>query len=160
MIFLLYGTSLFIGGLSGSSSIIRPFERFTQLNIGAENAVRISSEKGHKGYSVERLMKEVSESDKAVVVDFGKKSCTACTELEEITFPDAKVQEQLKNFTFIKIDLTDNTDADQALLKKFELFGTPNIIFFDKENNYLPEKSLTGFVPPEDFTKHLESIVE
>ncbi|MCW8821506.1 MAG: protein-disulfide reductase DsbD, partial [Sulfurovum sp.] len=160
MVFLLYGVSLFIGGLSGSTSVIRPFERFTQLNSGVGNAVLMSSKKGHRGYSVERLMKEVSESDKPVVVDFGKKSCTACTELEEITFPDAKVQEQLKNFTFIKIDLTDNSDADQALLKKFELFGTPNIIFFDKENNYLPEKSLTGFVPPQDFAKHLESIVK
>lgn len=158
MVFLLYGASLFIGGISGSTSIIRPFEKFTQLSGNVANTVLMSSEKSHRGYSVERLMQEVSESDKPVVVDFGKKSCTACTELEEITFPHPKVQEQLKNFTFIKIDLTDNTDADKALLKKFELFGTPNIIFFDKDNNFLPEKSLTGFVPPEDFAKHLESI--
>ncbi|WP_309498903.1 protein-disulfide reductase DsbD [Sulfurovum sp.] len=160
MVFLLYGASLFIGGLSGSTSVIRPFEKFTQPNSGVANTVLIGSEKDHRGYSVERLLKEVSASDKPVVVDFGKKSCTACTELEEITFPDAKVQEQLQNFTFIKIDLTDNTEADQELLKKFELFGTPNIIFFDKENNYLPEKSLTGFVPPEDFAKHLQGIVK
>ena len=66
----------------------------------------------------------------------------------------------IKNFTFIKIDLTDNTDADKALLKKFELFGTPNIIFFDKANNYLPEKSLTGFIPPADFATHLENILK
>lgn len=160
MVFLLYGASLFIGGISGSTSIIRPFEKFTQLSGNVANTVLMSSEKSHRGYSVERLMQEVSESDKPVVVDFGKKSCTACTELEEITFPHPKVQEQLKNFTFIKIDLTDNTDGDKALLKKFELFGTPNIIFFDKDNNFLPEKSLTGFVPPEDFAKHLESITQ
>jgi len=158
MVFLLYGASLFIGGISGSTSIIRPFERFTQLSGSVANTVLMSSEKGYRGYSVARLMQEVRESDKPVVVDFGKKSCTACTELEEITFPDPKVQEQLKNFTFIKIDLTDNTDEDKALLKEFQLFGTPNIIFFDKNNNYLPEKSLTGFIPPEDFAKHLESI--
>ncbi len=160
MVFLLYGASLFIGGLSGSASVIRPFERFTQMDGNVANAVLTSAEKSHRGYSVERLMKEVSESDKPVVVDFSKKSCTACTELDEITFPHAKVQEQLKHFTFIKIDLTDNSVADQELLKKFELFGTPNIIFFDKENNHLPEKSLTGFVPPEDFAKHLESIIK
>ncbi|UPT77075.1 protein-disulfide reductase DsbD [Sulfurovum sp. XGS-02] len=161
MVFLLYGVSLFIGGISGASSMLRPFERFTQVHIGAANSVSMSVEKeSHRGYSVERLMKEVRESEKPVVVDFGKKSCTACTELEEITFPDPRVQEHLKNFTFIKIDLTDNTDADKALLKKFELFGTPNIIFFDKTNNYLPEKSLTGFVPPADFATHLESITQ
>ena len=36
--------------------------------------------------------------------------------------------------------------------------GSPNIIFFDKENNFLPEKSLTGFIPPKVFAKHLEGI--
>jgi thiol:disulfide interchange protein DsbD len=159
MVFLLYGASLFIGGISGASSLMRPFERFTQVHTATVNPVAVSTDKeSHRGYSVERLMKEVAESEKPVVVDFGKKSCTACTELEEITFPDPRVQEHLKNFTFIKIDLTDNTDADKALLKEFELFGTPNIIFFDKENNFLPQKSLTGFVPPADFAAHLESI--
>ncbi|MDM5262835.1 protein-disulfide reductase DsbD [Sulfurovum sp. XTW-4] len=161
MVFLLYGVSLFIGGISGASSMIRPFEKFTQVQTSVTPTASMSADKeSHRGYSVERLMKEVRESEKPVVVDFGKKSCTACTELEEITFPDPRVQEHLKKFTFIKIDLTDNTDADKALLKKFELFGTPNIIFFDKANNYLPEKSLTGFIPPEDFATHLERITQ
>jgi thiol:disulfide interchange protein DsbD len=158
LVSLLYGASLFIGALSGSSSILRPYDKFTQANGTVANAVLKSAETNHKGYSIERLMKEVIASEKPVVVDFGKKSCTACTELEEITFPDAAVQKELKDFTFIKIDLTDNTPEDQALLKEFELFGTPNIIFFDKYDKYLPEKSLTGFVPPEDFAKHLQGI--
>ncbi len=159
MTFLLYGASLFIGALSGSSSVLRPFMKFTTPSSVTASVTEVDSS-SHLDYSVERLMKEVKSSKKHVVVDFGKDSCTACTELEEITFPDPKVQEQLKNFTFIKIDLTANSDEDKALLKKFELFGTPNIIFFDKANNYLPEKSLTGFIPPEAFAKHLESIVK
>ena len=158
MFFLLYGASLFVGGISGSSSIIRPFEKFTQSNTMVDNGVVERSIKAHNGYSVERLLKEVEASVLPVVVDFGKKSCTACTELEEITFPHTAVKEKLKNFTFIKIDLTENSDDDKALLKKFELFGTPNIIFFDKNNNYMAEKTLTGFIAPELFAKHLESI--
>ena len=158
MVFLLYGASLFIGGLSGSNSILKPFEKFTAIG-SSTNAVLINSaEEDHRGYSVARLMKEVKASAKPVVVDFGKDSCTACAELEHITFPDAKVQEQLKKFTFIKIDLTENSKEDKALLKEFELFGTPNIIFFGKDNKYMPEKSLTGFVEPEVFAKHLEEI--
>ena len=158
MVFLLYGIALFIGAISGADSLFRPFEKFTSGMKGT--AVIQEDKSGHLGYSVERLMKEVKASDKPVVVDFGKDSCTACTELEEITFPHPKVKEQLKKFTFIKIDLTKNTQEDKALLKKFELFGTPNIIFFDKNNNYLPEKSLTGFIPPEEFAKHLESVAK
>jgi thiol:disulfide interchange protein DsbD len=158
MVFLLYGASLFIGALSGANSILSPFEKFTS---GMKGVVETKVDKsGHLGYSVARLLKEVKASSKPVVVDFGKDSCTACAELEHITFPDPKVKEQLKNFTFIQIDLTANSEEDKALLKKFELFGTPNIIFFDKANKYMPEKSLTGFVPPEEFAKHLESVVK
>jgi thiol:disulfide interchange protein DsbD len=154
MLFLLYGAALFVGALSGADSIFRPFERFT----APKGTVTVANQKNHRGYSIERLLKEVAASEKPVVVDFGKESCTACKELEEITFPDPKVKEALKRFTFIKVDVTDNTDAEKALLKKYELFGTPNIIFFDKNGKYMPEKSLTGFVKPEDFTSHLEGI--
>jgi len=158
MAFLLYGIALFMGVLSGSNSMLTPFNKFTA--VGSGTAVVEADKSGHLGYSIARLMKEVKASDKPVVVDFGKDSCTACAELEHITFPDAKVKEQLKNFTFIQIDLTANSDEDKALLKKYELFGTPNIIFFDKENKYIPEKSLTGFIKPEDFAKHLESVAK
>jgi len=158
VVFLLYGVSLFVGALSGANSMLRPFERFTATKGVAVTAVEDKS--SHRGYSIDRLLKEVAASDKPVVVDFGKASCTACKELEEITFPDPKVKEQLKKFTFIKVDVTDNTEAEKALLKKFELFGTPNIIFFDKENNYLPQKSLTGFIKPQDFAEHLEDVAK
>ncbi len=158
MVFLLYGASLFIGALSGANSILNPFEKFTS---GVKGTIETKADNNrHLGYSVARLMKEVKASSKPVVVDFGKDSCTACAELEHITFPDPRVKEQLKNFTFIQVDLTANSKEDKALLKKFELFGTPNIIFFDKANKYMPEKSLTGFISPEDFTKHLKSVVK
>ena len=158
VVLMLYGVSLFVGAISGASSMLRPFERFTTLK--GVTVSTLENQNSHRGYSIDRLMKEVATSDKPVVVDFGKESCTACKELEEITFPDPKVQKALKNFTFIKVDMTDNTEAEKALLKKFELFGTPNIIFFDKNNNYLPEKSLTGFIKPENFAKHLEEVVK
>ncbi|WP_052746069.1 protein-disulfide reductase DsbD [Sulfurovum lithotrophicum] len=159
VVFMLYGASLFVGALSGADSMLRPFEKFT-AGGGTVTAVVKEDKSSHRGYSIDRLLKEVAASDKPVVVDFGKDSCTACKELEEITFPNPKVQEALKNFTFIKVDLTDNTEDDKALLKKFELFGTPNIIFFDKDNEYMPEKSLTGFIEPEKFAEHLDQIAK
>jgi thiol:disulfide interchange protein DsbD len=157
MVFLVYGVILFVGAVSGATSMFSPLKKFTSACVTTATT-SYADTSGHLGYSIERLMKEVKASDKPVVVDFGKDSCTACTELEEITFPDPRVQAQLKNFTFIQVDLTANNDADKALLKKFELFGTPNIIFFGTDNKYMPEKSLTGFIPPEDFAKHLESM--
>lgn len=158
ILFLVYGVTLFIGGISGSSSIFRPLAKFTSANGVIVNEIVESVSKSHRGYSVERLISEVEASKKPVVVDFGKESCVACTELEEITFPNPLVQKELKRFTFIKIDLTDNSEDDRAILKKFELFGTPNIIFFDSKDNYLAEKTLTGFIKPTVFAGHLKGI--
>ncbi|WP_294951890.1 protein-disulfide reductase DsbD [Sulfurovum sp.] len=159
VVFMLYGASLFVGALSSADSMLQPFEKFTS-GRGSASAIASQKKENHRGYTIDRLMKEVAASKKPVVVDFGKDSCTACKELEEITFPNPKVKAALKHFTFIQVDVTDNTDAEKALLKKFELFGTPNIIFFDKKNKYLPEKSLTGFIKPDAFAEHLKGIAK
>ncbi len=160
ILFFLYGAALFIGGISGATSTLRPLAPFAGSAVSAAYPEVTSNTKNRRGYSIERLKKEVAASSKPVVVDFGKDSCTACTELEEITFPDPAVQKALQEFTFIRIDLTDNSTEDKALLKKYELFGTPNIIFFDKDHHYMADKTLTGFVKPDDFADHLRKIVK
>ena len=115
--------------------MLKPFEKFT---TSASITIEKSTKKSYKGYSIERLEKEIKASNKPVIVDFTKKACTACKELDTITFPNAIVQEEMKRFTFIKVDLSDNTTEDREILKKYELFGTPNIIFFNhKIYNYL-----------------------
>lgn len=151
---MLYGIALFIGVLSGATSILKPFEKFT-----TSASVTIETpKKDYKGYSIARLEKEIASSSKPVIVDFTKKSCAACKELDIITFVDPKVKEVMQNFTFIKVDLSDNTQDDKDILNKYELFGTPNIIFFDKQNRYLSSKTITGFIAPEPFIRHLKAI--
>ncbi len=156
MVFLVYGISLFVGALAGATSMLHPFEPFTGVKVAQTDSA--TSKDSHRGYSIARLLKEIEASDKPVVVDFGKESCTSCKELEEVTFKDPKVKEALKKFTFIKVDVTENTPEERALLKKYELFGTPNIIFFDKEGRFMPAKSLTGYIGPKAFVEHLKDV--
>ncbi len=156
------GASKFVPKPGGWMSMVSKFFGLIMLAIALLLLYRLvpSSHEGDRGYSLERLTQEVAATDKPVMIDIYKAGCAACTELEEITFSNKKVKEELKNFTFIHIDVTDYTDEDRALLKKYQLFGAPNIIFFDKNNKHLPAKNLTGFVPPEEFAKHLESVVK
>jgi thiol:disulfide interchange protein DsbD len=154
--FFIYGTTLFVGAISGATSILDPLEKFTSATATAQ----VAPQKRHTGYSIDRLEKEIRASSKPVVVDFGKESCAACLELEKLTFPDPSVKKEMRNFTFIKVDLTENSDDDKAILNKYELFSTPNIIFFDANNNFLADKTLTGFVEPEVFVEHLREIAK
>jgi thiol:disulfide interchange protein DsbD len=156
---LVYGVILFVGFLTNAKSMLHPLENFTSAKVVQGVA---SSEAKHleakAGYSIAKLQAEVEASVKPVVVDFRKKSCASCDELEEFTFPNPAVQAELKRFTFITIDVTENTDDEQALMKKYGAFGTPSILFFDKDNKALPSKNISGFVNAEKFTKHLKTI--
>ncbi len=155
---LLYGALLFVGWVSGSTSLIHPLDHLGGGTTPAEATHQKVDRTAHQGYSYERLMQEVKAAGKPVMVDIGKANCAACTELEEITFPDPAVQAALKHFKFIQIDITKYTDDDDKLLKKFHLFGAPNLLFFDSRGNPLPEKFLTGFVEPEKLVEHLKTI--
>ena len=158
-IFLIYGALTFIGFLSGAKSVFSPLDKFTSTKVlSASSSKGVAEHEAKAGYSIAKLKAEVALSKKPVVVDFRKKSCASCDELERDTFPDEAVKKELERFTFITIDVTANTKDDKDLMNYYHIWGTPNIIFFDKDNNPLPEKTLSGLINPEKFTKHLKSM--
>ncbi|MFA5502603.1 MAG: protein-disulfide reductase DsbD [Sulfurovaceae bacterium] len=145
------GSVWVVGAFTGAASTLSPLS-----HLYSEQTP--STYHGRKGYSVEKLMQEIKTSNKPVIVDFTKESCAACKELDVITFVDPRVKEAFKEYSFIQIDLTDNTADDVAMLKHFGVFGTPNILFFNTKGEYLQDYTITGFVSPEKLIKHLETL--
>jgi len=88
-------------------------------------------------YTLEKLNKEIQNSSKPTIVYFRKKSCISCKELESLILVDKKVQKLLKSFKFIKVDISNfkRFDKNQKMLKKFNLFGTPLMVFFNRKEN-------------------------
>ncbi|WP_292656189.1 protein-disulfide reductase DsbD [Nitratifractor sp.] len=164
VILFLYGSMLFVGVIAGAQSLLNPLAPFTAHTVSANPQTESNGlvpMAQRRGYTLERLQREIAQAakeGKPVVVDIGKENCAACSELEHITFPDPKVRQAMKRFKFLQIDITQNTPEEQAILKHYKLFGAPNILIFDSKGRPLPEKFLVGFVPPEAFVKHLESI--
>jgi thiol:disulfide interchange protein DsbD len=69
---------------------------------------------------------------KPVMLDFYADWCVSCKEMERFTFSDARVQQKLSGWLLLQADVTANSDEDKALLTRFNLFGPPGIIFFDR----------------------------
>ncbi len=122
-------------GLQASSHL--PFQRVkstTQLDAAITNA---------KG--------------KTVMLDFYADWCTSCKEMEKLTFSDEKVRASLADTVLLQADVTANNDDDQALLKRFGLFGPPGIIFFDKTGAEQKIRVI-GYKNAEDFTQILNKV--
>jgi thiol:disulfide interchange protein DsbD len=94
---------------------------------------------------------------KTVMLDFYADWCVACKEMEKFTFSDDKVKAALANTILLQADVTENNDDDQALLKRFNLFGPPGIIFYNKSGQEIQPKVI-GYKNVEDFTKLLEEV--
>ena len=94
---------------------------------------------------------------KTVMLDFYADWCTSCKEMEKFTFSDTKVKAALANTVLLQADVTENNDNDQALLKRFGLFGPPGIIFFDKTGAELSTRVI-GYKNADDFAKILNVI--
>lgn len=149
-ILALYGASLFVGALSGAKSMLHPFEGFTSAS-----SVSQADAHGDAYYNLETLLGEIKASDKPVIVYFTKDACAACAELKEFTFNDKEVLKALEHYRFITVDVTRNLESDKEMFRHFDIFGTPNMLFFDKEGNSIEQKSITGFIKAKKFLQYL-----
>ncbi len=85
-----------------------------------------------------------------LVIDFRSEWCAPCQELEEKTFSDAEVARLLATRAVtLRVDVTDVTDAHEALMQKYRVETLPAIIFFDAAGN--ERGRITDYARPAQF---------
>lgn len=100
------------------------------------------------------LDKAITESTKPVILDFSASWCIACKEFEHNVLSDASVQEKLKNYTLIKVDITDQKSVEvKKLMQRYNVFAPPTLVFLDKNKQVVD--SVVGNVSKEEFVKKL-----
>lgn len=150
VILLIFGVALFIGALSGAKSALHPLSNFTissasqPKNPSQLNFTRVAN--------IAELEQKLAETNQPVMLDFYADWCVACKELEQLTFSDPKIQQQLKNTMLLQVDVTANSEEDKALLKRFGLFGPPGIAFFNGHGKELTTLKTVGFQDAERFS--------
>ena len=92
-----------------------------------------------------------------VVLDFDADWCVSCKEMDRFTFSDAAVAARLGAAVLLKADVTANTDAHQALLRRFKLFGPPGTLFFDAQGQEIAAARVLGFQNARRFAATLSS---
>ena len=75
--------------------------------------------------------------------------------MEAFTFSNAGVKSVLRNTLWLQADVTANDDEDQALMKQFNIYGPPAILFFDSNGLELPGARIYGFVEASAFISHV-----
>jgi thiol:disulfide interchange protein DsbD len=103
-------------------------------------------------------LSKAKEDKKLVLLDFYADWCISCKEMEVSTFADPEVIKELKQFVLIQADVTKNSADNQALLKRFGLFGPPGILIFNLDSQEQQSQRVIGYMPPQRFMDRLKQV--
>ena len=153
---------LLVGLAAGSSDPLRPLAVLAARGAGT-GVASASNRPGAvpQGDLMFARVRSSNELDQAVktaaqpaMLDFYADWCVSCKEMEKFTFSDPRVQAKLKQMNLLRADVTANNIDDQALLKRFSLFGPPGIIFFDPEGKEVLR--VVGYESADKFLRTLD----
>ena len=151
---LLLGSAYLIGALSGARDILRPLAALGNGQAAAASTLQFVRVK-----NVAELDARIAQANgKTVMLDFYADWCISCKEMERYTFTDTQVQAKLRNAVLLQVDVTANNDEDKAVLKRFELFGPPAILFFDAQGREQGGRRVIGYQDAGQFIQLLKYV--
>jgi thiol:disulfide interchange protein DsbD len=144
-----WATLILVGAASGGRDPWQPlaFARAGLQGTGPTSPGPVFTKIG----SVQALEMALQAADRTVVLDYYADWCKSCIEMEQKTYTDPAIAQRMSKALLLKVDVTANTPQDQALLKRYGLFGPPAILFFQPGHTQTPAVRMVGFEGPEAF---------
>ncbi|MCK5362930.1 MAG: protein-disulfide reductase DsbD, partial [Gammaproteobacteria bacterium] len=145
LVMLIYGVLLVVGGSGGGNDVWQPLKGLASGPAGeSQEGLVFQRVKGSRG--LDAALRVASAQGRPVMLDYYADWCVSCKEMERYTFSDASVQAALGNTLLLQTDVTANDAEDQELLKRFNLFGPPAILFFGPDGRERPNYRVVGYM--------------
>jgi thiol:disulfide interchange protein DsbD len=156
---IVWGVIMMVGAAAGGHDPLQPLRGAALPGFAGQAAAKSAEPLPFKRVaSTEDLDRELAAAKaagKPALLDFYADWCVSCKEMEKYTFSVPDVQKDLSGFVLLKADVTANSEADQALFRRFGVYGPPTTAFFGAHGRECRAFRLVGFVDADDFRSHL-----
>lgn len=126
IILLVYGLLILVGASMGTTNPLQPLRGFQLSN----QPVSVHDETIK---SLSHLKTALANArGKPIMIDFYADWCASCKIMENTLFKDPRVENALKNFVVLKIDVTANKAQAKALLDQFNVVAPPTFLFLNR----------------------------
>lgn len=139
-------------GGTGATTAVANGQRQHQIGNASFAVIESSAQ-------LDQFLAQAKEQKKLVLLDFYADWCISCKEMEVNTFANPEVNQELQKFVLLQANVTKNSAENQALLKRFGLFGPPGILIFDLNSEELKDQRVIGYMPPQRFAERLKKVL-
>ncbi|MDR6541272.1 thiol:disulfide interchange protein DsbD [Acinetobacter bereziniae] len=109
---------------------------------------------------LENALVQAKQQNKPIIIDVYADWCVACQPIEKEVFPRVDVQDALKNFTLIQLDLTEYNASQDIILKQREILGPPTMLFLNHHAEEIRELRFTGTFSAQQLLKQTAQVQE
>jgi thioredoxin:protein disulfide reductase len=109
---------------------------------------------------INRQLLAASERHQPVMLDFYADWCESCVTMDAAVFNTAEVKQALSSYLLLRVDITANSEQDQALLKHFKVIAPPTVLFFNAAGQEIYSRRMVGEINAKEFLTRLHSIEE
>jgi len=154
-----WGILLLVGAATGNSDPLEPLRNLTRGPTLAQAGVPapahgLTFQRVKTTDDLDAQVAAAAARGQPVMLDFYADWCVSCKEMEKYTFSEPAVQQALAGALLLQADVTDNDEADKALLKRFSLLGPPSILFYGPDGVERPGFRVVGYLRAEEFRDH------
>ncbi|WP_410953251.1 protein-disulfide reductase DsbD [Pseudomonas sp. S1(2024)] len=152
----LWGGLLLVGAAAGGDDLWQPLRPFA--GSGATPATDQHTEDAFVTVSRPEDLQRELDAAKArgqwVMLDYYADWCVSCKVMEKQVFARSDVQAGLAGVHLLRLDVTADTPASQALLQRYQVPGPPSIIWVGPEGDERRARRITGEVDAAAFLQH------
>ncbi|MFP4463156.1 MAG: protein-disulfide reductase DsbD [Guyparkeria sp.] len=160
LVLLLWGALILVGVAAGAKGTpLAPLSGISLGGGGSETA-ELEFRQVDDEAELDEALAQAKDAGQPVMLDFYADWCVTCKEMEHNTFSDPEVIESLNGFLVLQADVTANNADHKALLKRFDLYGPPGIIFWDADGERVREHWVVGYQPPDEFLGHVSAVAD
>ncbi|MFN2382267.1 MAG: protein-disulfide reductase DsbD [Guyparkeria sp.] len=158
LVLLLWGALMLIGvGAGAKGTAFAPLSGIS-LGGGGGQVAELEFRQVDDEQELDQALEQAKAAGQPVMLDFYADWCVSCKEMEHNTFSDPGVIEALSGFLVLQADVTANNADHKALLKRFDLYGPPGIIFWDAAGERVRQHWVVGYQPPDEFLGHVTAV--
>lgn len=155
IVWLVYGILLLLGSATGGTNPLQPLAVLQNLAKGSHPTAAATTT-AHSPTELEQIMSTATATNQAVIVEFHADWCVSCKIMQRNVYPDPQVRQLLTGILWISIDMTSNAQWQLDMLRKYNLFGPPSLLFFDRTGVELKSYRIQGEVDLVAFTTYLQ----